>query len=267
MKIRLLSDLHLEFHTKANEFVVPVMPDDKDTTLVLAGDIDLCKHVHVFLEECSKQFKHVIYVLGNHEYYKANLPTVCSKIRSKIARLPNVYLLDTDTVELDGVHFVGATLWTDMDNGNPMTLYYAELKISDYHVIRTGTASAPWQRKLKPIDTSALHRAQRDYMFITMNELNKTKEPDEKIVAVSHHLPSFICVHEDFRGDNLNGAYATELLHEIEYSQPDLWIHGHAHHSNDIVVPGTNIQIRSNPRGYWPHDMNPDFDPTLIVDL
>ena len=264
MKIRVMSDLHLEFQNKLNDWLVPPLPHDQDTTLILAGDIALHKQVPIFLGLCSAQFKHVVYVTGNHEFYKANMPAVPGKIKAAIQHLPNVHFLDTDTVELDGVNFVGTTLWTDMDRGNELTMYYAKAKMSDYKVIRSGPPAEPWKWKLSPTETCALHRIQRDYMFDTINDLQET---GKMIVAVSHHLPSFLCIAEHRRGADLNGAYASELYELIADSQPDLWVHGHTHDSVDIVPPGTNTRIVCNPRGYWPADLNPDFDPFFMVEI
>ena len=76
MKIRMLSDLHLEFH----DYRVAPMPDDKETVLVLEGDIG-CIHGNReqylklcdFIGYCSSKFREVIWVMGNHEHYKGSL--------------------------------------------------------------------------------------------------------------------------------------------------------------------------------------------------
>ena len=263
MKLRIMSDLHVEFHNNPTDFVVSPMPDDKDTVLILAGDIHLGKHVHNVLEPLSSQFKEVIYILGNHEFYKGNMPTIAGKIDNNISHLPNVWLLDTDTIELHGVHFVGATLWTDMGNHNQMVMYDAGMIMNDYKAIRTGPRHEPWKRTLRPVETVAMHIEQRNWMFKTITEL---KEAGETVVAISHHLPSYQCIGM-YKGDRLNGAYASELYEDIADSKPDLWIHGHTHESVDLVMPGTETRIICNPRGYWPTDLNPEFDMEFTVEI
>jgi|TARA_R110000851_G_scaffold87200_1_gene190033 UDP-2,3-diacylglucosamine pyrophosphatase LpxH len=259
-----MSDLHLEFNRVAGDFNFPAHFDDYESTLILAGDIDLAKHVHKFLALCSERFKYVLYVFGNHEFYKANYPQVYKKIDDNIAHLPNVYILDEDVIVLDGVFFVGATLWTDMDKGNPLLMSDAEYSMNDYNCIRTGPVNAPWQRKLKPVETMALHRRQRDFIF---DQLRNAKNIFDKTVVVSHHLPSYMCIADEHQGSPLNGAYASELHPEMMETQPDLWVHGHTHSSNDIMVPDSKTRIVCNPRGYWPHELNEKFDVNLRVEL
>lgn len=263
MKLRIMSDLHIEFMKSVDDFEIPALPDDKETVLVLAGDVHYGKRLHLVFEQFADQFKHIVFVYGNHEFYSANMPTVPFKVDEAIAHLPNVWTLDTDTIELDGVHFVGATLWTDMDNLNQMVMWDAGTMMTDYRVIRTGPKHEPWKRKLRPVDTTSFHITQRNYMFKTITEL---KEAGETVVAVSHHLPSYQSIGPGYKGSSLNGAYASELWEQVEDSKPDLWIHGHTHDSMDYMLTD-HTRVICNPRGYWPDDMNPVFDIFLTVDV
>ena len=72
MFVRYMSDIHLEF----GWMQLLSVPEDKDTVLVLAGDIGLIFNqdqldtLGRFLVDASVQFRAVIYVLGNHEHYR-----------------------------------------------------------------------------------------------------------------------------------------------------------------------------------------------------
>ena len=79
MKIHVLSDLHLEFQGFS--------PTSHDAdVVVLAGDIDLLARG---VEWANKTFDcPVIYVAGNHEYYKGHLDRTLQKMREKA--LPHV---------------------------------------------------------------------------------------------------------------------------------------------------------------------------------
>ena len=222
MKLRIMSDLHLEFMRAdrlSEDFVIPALPDDKDTVLILAGDIHLGKKLHYVFEEFADRFRAIVFVYGNHEFYKGNMPSIPGKVAEKTAHLNNVHILDMDTVEIDGVHFVGSTLWTNMNNLDQMLMWDARMTMNDYKHIRTGPKLEPWKRKLRPVDTTALHIQHRDFMFKTITEL---KEAGETVVAVSHHLPSYQCIHGNYRGSNLNGAYASELWEWVDDAKPDL---------------------------------------------
>jgi len=263
MKLRIMSDLHLEFMDSLEDFVVPELPEDKDTVLILAGDIHLHKGLASVFDMFADRFKAIVFVYGNHEYYKANLPAVHGKVMAATSHLTNVHILDMDTVEIDGVHFVGSTLWTDMDNHDPFLMWDVRSKMSDYKCIRTGTDAEPWKFKLQPKHTVSLHIKHKKFMFDKITEL---KEAGETVVAVSHHLPSYRCVHGNYRGSSLNGAYASELWEDVEDSKPDLWVHGHTHQSNDFMLTD-HTRLICNPRGYWPDDMNHVFNVMLQVEV
>lgn len=263
MKLRIMSDLHLEFQDSIEDFVVPALPDDKDTVLILAGDIHLSKGLASVFDMFTDRFKAIVFVYGNHEFYRTNMPAVPAKVKAAIAHLDNVHILDMDTVEIDGVHFVGSTLWTDMDNHNHIVMWDAGLRISDYKHIRTGPPAEPWKYKLQPKHTTSLHIRHKQFMFDTITKL---KEAGETVVAISHHLPSYACIHGNYRNSDLNGAYASELWEFIEDSKPDLWVHGHTHESNDFMLTD-HTRVICNPRGYWPEDMNHVFNVMLEVEV
>ena len=260
MKLRIMSDLHIEFEGTKWRFDIPAMPGDEDTVLILAGDIHNAKDLVKVYDAYADQFKAIVGVYGNHEFYKTNMPAVPAKVELAIAHHDNVFLLDKGTVEIGGVYFVGATLWTDMDNMNQLTMWDAKQRMTDYRVIRTGPKHEPWKRKLAPVDTVSLHISEKAYMF---EQITKLKEAGETVVAVSHHLPSYQSIHPGYKGSQLNGAYASELFEFVADSKPDLWVHGHTHDSCDYMLADTRVIC--NPRGYWPDDLNPDFDINLSV--
>jgi len=261
MKILILSDLHIEF----GYFFIPENENEKETVVVLAGDIGLVKKEYTyrdFIADTCDRFKKVIWIMGNHEFYGANFPTALAKVWNATLEHTNLEVVDKETVVIDDVAFVCATLWTSMDNNNIMTMNDAKLWMNDYKHIRTGPTSEPWRRKLAPIDTVAAHLRAKEYIF---PEIVKQKEDGKKVVVVTHHLPSFQSIPERFRGESLNGAYASELFEDIMETQPDIWCHGHTHGSSDYMIG--NTRILCNPRGYHGHELNPDFNDSFTIDL
>lgn len=72
MKFQIASDLHLEFYKNINiNDFFDISKIEEPTTLILAGDVGYPTHKNyeIFLSECSKIFKHIILIAGNHEYY------------------------------------------------------------------------------------------------------------------------------------------------------------------------------------------------------
>ena len=106
MKIQLLSDLHIEF--QSYEY-----PDCDSDVVVLAGDIHTKgQGVKWAIENILD--KPVIYVLGNHEYYGKTYPKLVAEVK-ELARGTNVHILERDVVTINGVNFLGCTLWTDFE--------------------------------------------------------------------------------------------------------------------------------------------------------
>lgn len=259
MQVLVLSDIHGEF----GQFVIPEMENEKDIVVVLAGDVGLAKRplsYEMFIENTCDRFRNVIWCFGNHEFYRANMPTAMAKVWNDTLDHENLYVIDNETVVIDDVAFVCSTLWTDFNNNNIMVMEQAGLWMNDYQIIRTGPPSEPWQRKLKPLDTLALHLRAKEYIF---PEITKQKESGKTVVVVTHHLPSFLSVPEKFKGDKLNGAYASELFEDIMDTRPTIWCHGHTHFSFDYSIGETRVIC--NPRGYSPSDLNPNFNPTFTI--
>ena len=56
---------------------------------------------------------------------------------------------------------------------------------------------------------------------------------------------------------------ASNLDEIVENSGAALWLHGHTHVSQDYWIGSTRVVC--NPRGYAGYELNPDFDPNLVV--
>src|SRR5699024_10693183 len=149
MKLRILSDLHIEFHP----FVIPPLADDAQTVLILAGDIGVIRRheeLAQFLKQAAAQFFAVVYVLGNHEYYAGLWLQALDTLGSW--NLPdNVHVLEREAVAINGVLFAGTTLWSDFEKADPAAMQAANA-MNDYHYIRTTDFQADEPRALHPKD-------------------------------------------------------------------------------------------------------------------
>jgi Icc-related predicted phosphoesterase len=261
MKIALGSDLHLEFQT------LPVANLGADV-LILAGDIfiaeDLYDHTpesiqktldegnklgkrqksaqeyRTFLKQCSDQFNHVIYVSGNHEFYHGKWHAGLDYLRAECSQYPNVHFLENESVEIDGILFVGAALWTDMNNRDWHTMYQAKQSMSDYRVIKNDKNQFS---RLTPEDT--IHRHKESLSYIQKAVANT----DKKVVVVTHHAPTEMSVAGCYKGQLLNGAYRSHLENVmLDNTNIVFWLHGHTHYPFDYQVGETRVVC--NPRGY-----------------
>ena len=280
MKIQLVSDLHLEFEdvnikneTGADVLILSgdilVADDLRNQPVNLAwgdfpdegyGRVKRAMRYRDFFQRVSFQFPHVIYVMGNHEHYHGKFDKSADIIRETIGYLNihNIHLLDRDTKEIDGVHFVGGTMWTDCNKGDPTTLYHLEHSMTDFRVIRIANENF---RKFLPMRTVMEFTKTRDYFKAAIENLPK----DAKIVVCSHHAPSALSIHEYYKHDTLmNGGYSSDLSEFIlDRPQIKLWTHGHMHNNFDYMIGDTRVVC--NPKGY-PGE-NGYFDYNFVLEV
>ena len=265
MKIQIASDIHTEFGS------IPHISNDGADLLVLAGDIVLANSFknkertprnvdyYMFFDRVCDQFKNVIYIMGNHEHYKSTLSKTAGVLREALSYHKNLHLLDSEHIDIDGIRFIGSTLWTKIDVHNPLLDTKIRHAMNDYSLIKYIDKGN--YRKLRPEDTHREHVISRIYLE---GALYKAEEWDNiPCVVVTHHAPSWKSIHEKYANENdLNTLYATDL----EYLMNDnvkLWIHGHTHTAFDYNINGTRIVC--NPYGY-PHERSAEL-PAKIVEV
>ena len=108
-----------------------------------------------FLKQASQLFKHVVYVMGNHEFYGGRFFGSILHLQEELEPFENIYLLENNAKELDGVLFLGATFWTDFNKHDPISMYDAGLFMNDYKSIRWDKDGL--YRKLAPKDSFGRH--------------------------------------------------------------------------------------------------------------
>ncbi|NOU41429.1 MAG: hypothetical protein HOO85_09200 [Methylotenera sp.] len=250
MKILVLSDLHLEF---AN---LPTPASDVDL-VILAGDI-WKKDNGIHWARATWPNTEIIYVAGNHEFYRSERNAVLQSLRAA-ANETDVHFMDNDEIMIGDVRFLGATLWTDFKLFGPDKMDAAMNAgmngLNDFRVIENG----PF--KFTPNDAANLCNQSIEWLKTKL--LHETHE--EKTVVVTHHLPSMQSVADRYKNDMLSACFASNLDELFGHSK--LWIHGHTHDSFDYIVNGTRVVC--NPRGYvfnGTHE-NLRFNPEFVVEI
>ena len=250
MKLQIMSDMHLEF----GPIDVDTLTTDADV-LILAGDIVVAASVNkgkydYFFDWALANYVHVLMIMGNHEHYSGDIQDSFDIIQ---ARWPDLILLERDTYQIDNITFYGATLWTDMNKEDPNMMLQAQYGMNDFRTIMNGPD------RFKPFDTVIDHG-------LTIMDITDLSSYAERIVVIGHHAPSYRSVDDRYKNNDLNGAYASDLDGFIE-ARPniELWIHGHMHSNNYYMIGDT--RIIANPRGYYGYELNPGFNPQLVVEL
>jgi Icc-related predicted phosphoesterase len=299
MKIALASDVHLEFG--------PITLDNTEgaDVLVLAGDICVAKHLvdgrptymqHLakeyrqFFDHVCKEFKHVVYILGNHEHYSGDVAHSYNILKEHLD-YSNLHILEKECWAHQGHTFVCGTLWTDMNCEDPLTLMHTQGCMNDFRevlnsnrmvvrnvpvyernplwtddgrnggqyskdatgaMIRVGYKSKEEPARWTPEDSVDDHKRMLGYINII------TQDPGSYIV-VGHHAPSSQSIAEQFKHDTLmNGAFHSRLDEFIEQRpQIKIWFHGHMHNNSNYWIGETRVVC--NPRGYIGHESCADW--------
>jgi predicted phosphodiesterase len=290
MKIAVCSDLHLEFESLTLE-------NPGVDVLILSGDICVARDImeyepetgldfgkssryHKFFQECSENFPHVIYVVGNHEHYHGDFKYTVSDLKKRLGYLKNLHILDKETFEIDDTLFVGGTLWTDMNKEDPLTMHAISRMMNDFRCVDNSNRVVNYKTfddpekpekptfrtrpaKFCPEDAVAEHKKMLEYIRIVYEGM----PPWKQMVVVGHHTPSHVSCHPKYKDDSLmNGGYHSDLT-EFILDRPGikLWTHGHTHELFDYMLRSTRVVC--NPRGYAGHEDIADTFTLKVVEL
>jgi len=314
MRVAICSDIHLEFGD------INLQNTDNADVLILGGDICVAadigrpdnsnifegarsNRIADFFKRCSFQFPHVILIMGNHEHYNGDFAESKNKLQSMLESnmLSNVYLLDKETKVIDDTTFIGGTLWTDMNNGDEITLYHMRTMMNDFRCVKNSNRML--QRMVPiyepnpdwtPDGKNGLRYATNEVgQFIKIGEKRKEEvstfspqdafddhkkmlaylklmlegKHDTKFVVVGHHAPSKLSTHPRYKNEEImNGGYSSDLSAFIlDNPQIKLWTHGHTHEDFDYMIGSTRIIC--NPRGYDGYEDRADNFTLKYVDV
>lgn len=254
MRIQYASDLHLEFGENSKWLGSnPIIPSAD--ILVLAGDIgylgDDNYSTHPFWDRVSKDFQQVIVIPGNHELYKFfDINKLHESWQINIRH--NVKVCYNCVIPLDSdTDLIASTLWAKIPEYEE---YLTERCVSDFKRIRNGDFRLSSRRFNEEHD--------RCLQFIK-KAVSESKA--SKIIVVTHHVPSFSLMSEEFKDSSINGAFTVELGDYMENSRIGYWIYGHSHRNIDAVIGKT--RCTSNQLGYVFQNEHLSFRRDAIIEL
>ena len=268
MRIAICSDVHLEFGP------ITLHNDNEADVLVLSGDICTAKDLEVtdsilssaktdrfleFFATCSKNFPHVVYIMGNHEHYHGDYATSIHTLKAALKSYENIHVLDKEIWDHGDYRFMGGTLWTNMNDEDEQTMKYVNDRMNDFRICHNSNRVVNYRSfdgdkaqfhtrpaKLSPQDAVEDHKA----MMRFLEDTYKDTPPWMSVVVCGHHAPSKLSEHPRYKDEVLmNGAYNSNL-NQFILDRPGikLWTHGHTHEDFDYMIGSTRVVC--NPRGY-----------------
>lgn len=282
MKVAITSDIHLEFGDW-----YPSNPENADV-LILSGDIlvasDLEKlqedpngfldhakgqRFRDFLVSCKQNYKHVVYIMGNHEHYHGDFAVSANVLRTECNNI-GIFFLDNECVKIEDYTFIGGTLWTDMNKRDALTLYHISKRMNDFRIVNNSNRVVNFRdeegkfhtrvARFSPEDAVEQHEKMVAYVKTVIQN-----DPSGKYVVVGHHSPSKFSTKPQYEHDTLmNGGYSSDLNEFIlDHPQIKLWTHGHTHHEFDYMIGSTRIVC--NPRGYVYYERGSDAEEPYLA--
>lgn len=270
MKIQLLSDLHLEVHPHFK----PV-PAPGAEVLVLAGDIgsyqkgSLLPDGDFGLARFSPLHgwpTPVFFLPGNHEYDMLDFDLAHARLRETCERLGMVWL-EREVVLLQGVRFIGTTLWTDFDAlgpaegqagatiGQQLAAREKAFRAANYYLRTTGGTRAGQPMLAQQVREQAL--VCREWLQQALSV-----RYDGTTVVVTHFAPSLRSA--DPRYGLTPGTAGFCNAWDAMLAHADVWLHGHLHAPSDYMHG--DCHVAANPMGYARKDEQVAFKPDMVLD-
>ncbi len=254
VKIRYLSDLHLEFlqPDEIKNFIRKI-PSGIDEICILAGDIGnpYEENYDIFMKFISNNFKKSFVITGNHEYYNKTktIEEIDAFLSKYFEQFKNISFLNNTYEYYDNYCFIGTTLWSKITN--------PKYQINDVRYIQN----------LDYIKYNQLHSKSKEFLENAIKNNNSKNN-----IIITHHGPSESLIdskYKTFSSAPYNQWFYCNMdtLIENEKDKIKCWIYGHTHTPSNNIIHG--IHFICNPIGYPNENKNEtiDFSKNIIIDI
>jgi predicted phosphodiesterase len=239
MKLAIFSDLHIDFHRDYGRSLIDSLNKDADVAVV-AGDVAAYHHFRRGIVDICAEYPKVVYVAGNHSYYEApNFDQVNDILSDLEVKLGNFVWLNNRRVAIDGVNFIGATLWFKRTQAALIN----KPALNDF-------------RYIPNCDPRVFDEYERTVKYFEA-------EMQVGDIVVTHHSPSYKSISPQYKNSDINCYFANRLDSLVIDKKPKYWFFGHTHSCCDFMID--NTRLVANPFGY-PSE-NPMFNDSLVVEV
>lgn len=246
---QIVSDLHIEYKNNNIPEPLSLLTPSADI-LILAGDIgSLYKfnQLKEFLKKLSKYFLFIIYVPGNHEYYKIeNInPIEMEKLSQKFLLLEieinNLIILNKNYIKINDICIIGCTLWSK-----------SQLKIPNFI-------------KIFGINNKIYNDMFENNLSYINKMIKICKYKNLKLIVITHYCPTYQVLPEKKKRNKYVSFYTSNLDNLLDKSKIHTWICGHIHSNFDIITEG-GTRIIGNQKGK-PNDFITNYSKTFTITI
>lgn len=250
-QFQIVSDLHIEYQNDEVPDPLTLITPSADI-LILAGDIgSFYKYDQLkkFLVRLCPYFKVVVYVPGNHEYYKQTgyyhqkMNVLLRHFIQIEKSINNLYILNKASVRVNDVCIVGCTLWS-----NPL------VNIPKFIV------------RVQDMNTQIYKQKHETELLYITKMIKYCQDKKLKLIVVTHHCPTFSVITSDKKkSDKYVSLYASHLDHLLTQEQVHTWICGHIHINFDLITTG-GTHLVGNQKGK-PKDNITDYKKNFVINV
>lgn len=272
MKIRLLSDLHIDVNASHT-----MRLENKDDFVLIAGDTS--GNPEITEQWLNKNVKNGIFIAGNHLVYNKKNQTILDLkkyLGSKFTLDSDITFLDSEigiiSKEVNGILFVGTTLYTDYNLNNHA--------VFDMQLGKAAMNDFRWGIKSKKSNGEIIRLTPDDYLEYFHKSINMMEEVISRnelegqntkpVIILTHHCPSQHFISKKFETSMYNASYVSDLDYFIEkHKSIKLWLCGHIHSrvfSEFKREDGSVVKLVANPRGYVSYSEDYNWTKNVYVD-
>jgi metallophosphoesterase superfamily enzyme len=262
LSVSILSDLHFDSHlpsygvsdTMVRKLFDPIFTQDgmePADVLIIARDLGHYNSQSYTIIKMLREiyFKHIICVLGNHDYYLINhiqrddydLDSFkrVDEMRNLLNSIDGVHCLNGNVVEIEGIRFGGCDSW--YDGAYSMWLYDPKRTKGDW-------IDSYWRMRMNDA-----HHMPNIKRFDALWKIEKRKIEavyQQCDVMITHVMPSINPEHVDkmYRNDKATGYFTFDGQKYLKDTTAHTWIYGHSHSNKDVQVNG--VRMVANQLGY-----------------
>jgi predicted phosphodiesterase len=259
IKFDYVSDLHLDswinlrqnvriYKEQYSEYLERFFPEKRNDTLVIAGDISHYNNQTVpFLSDISKEYKNILFVAGNHDYYidpstndYVSSKDRINKLKERVARINNVHFLDRTNIVIDGVSYSGCTGWYDNSYAYKVLGVSQQKLLSEFN--RFPDSHYMYKNKRINYTIQDMEKLCLECMQFFMENKYNTN------VFITHHIPLWRYIRDIFKYSAMSSFYYFDSKDVLDGIENTIWVYGHTH--DEFKYENDGNYFLCNPVGY-----------------